>query len=231
MTNINYTQLWKDLPFDINANLEFARLIYEDEEAHNIRYFFDQFSIPILKWIALNVYSGQQIDKTLPNILGMYLTFLWDPKKWYQLKQYSGSNNLKLANWLKRNGVQWFTRKVSAENKRENQETDLIDYVDYNSLLSLSCYDENDKTDEELTRLHKLKHAWGQLNDQDKDILEILVIQKLHWSDAFEELNQYMNPIGGREQMQNWDDRHRQRALSALKARAILHLTNLFNQA
>lgn len=229
---MDYKSLWDRLSTDISANLEFAELVVKEEPA-NSRFFWEIYSIPILKWIAITVYSGKPIEDVVHLIMAQYYLFVSSPfidnrPHYSQLTTYKGLNDLKLESWLKRNGKQYFVKQVKKETAIINDETELIEFIDYETLLSL----ENEDTclsDEEQLNRDSLIAAWDLLSEKDKDVLHILVIQKLYWVDAYEELNQYIFPKEGRQVMESWDNKTKQNALARMKARAIEHLIVRFN--
>lgn len=231
---ITYKELWKRLPFDVPANLAFAELVSK-EEYYNLSYFFGEYSIPILKWIAISVFSNLPVEETIPAILGRYYEFVSSPindkgqAMWYQLITYKGLNEQKLKSWLMTNGKRWFVHQKLKDIKQAESESGLLDFVDYEALLALGS-NVPDLSDEDLIYRDRLSKAWTLLSEKDKNVLHYLVIEKVHWSEAYEELNIYITPQGGRGVMQSWDNKRKQDALAMMKARAIEHLIARFNQ-
>lgn len=230
---MDYKTLWDKLSTDILANLQFAKLVIE-EEPINCRYFWGIYSKPILKWIAVSVYSGHKLEDVIPLIMTQYYIFVSNPfvdnkPQYYQLTSYKGLNDLKLESWLKRNGKQYFVKEEKKKESQNNDATDLLEFVDYEALLSIDK-EEKELNDEELRNQERLKAAWNQLSDKDKDVLHLLVIQKIYWEDAYDELNQYIYPKDGRQVMEGWSNKRKQDALANMKARAIEHLIMKFNK-
>lgn len=230
---MEYKELWDKLPTDVSANLEFAKFVAQEEPSHS-RYFWGEYSIPILKWIALTVYSNKPIEEVVPSIMAQYYFFVIRPideknkPQYYQLRAYKGLNGLKLETWLKRNGRQHFVKEVKEDEQRENNTTDLLEFVDYETLLSLDC-EAIELNDEELRNRERLRAAWESLTEKDKDVLHQLVIEKSYWKDAYEDLRQYIFPKDGKQVMEEWTDKRKQDALALMKARAIEHLIVKFN--
>lgn len=231
---ITYKELWECLSFNIPANLAFASLVSK-EEYHNLSYFLGDYSLPILKWIVISVYSNLPVEDTIPAILGEYYEFVSSPINnngkagWHQLTSYKGSNDQKLKSWLMTNGKRWFVRQKLKDMKQTENETGLLDFVDYESLLSIES-NVPDVSDEDLTYRDRLSKAWDHLSEKDKNVLHYLIIEKTHWSEAYEKLNVYINPKVGRVAMLSWDNKRKQDALAMMKARAIEHLIARFNQ-
>lgn len=230
-----YKQLWVRLPSDVEANLTFARLVIIGEPL-NTEYFFGEYSFPILKWIIITLYAPKNKDfrEVLYQFTGDYYDFVSGPyddnnkPQWYQLTSYRGDNGLKLKTWLRSHGYQYFSKKKIKSDKQSSSESELIEFVDYEALLGL----ENgtaEYSDKDLLYRERLQRAWSTLSERDKNILHFLVIEKLHWEDAYDELNCYINPHKGRGVMEKWSDKRKQDALSLMKARAIKHLVKRFN--
>lgn len=51
-----YEQLWAQLPLKVEANLAFTRLVVSGEPI-NTKYFFGDYSFPILKWVIITLYT------------------------------------------------------------------------------------------------------------------------------------------------------------------------------
>lgn len=231
-----YKELWELLPSDIKANLAFAHLVASGEPV-NTQYFFGDYSLPILKWVIITLYTPKNTDirEVLYQFSGDYYDFVSSPvdennkPQWYQLTSYRGDNGLKLKTWLQSHGYQYFSKKKIKTDKQSNSESELIEFVDYEALLGVE--DGSDEcSDKDLVYRKRLQRAWNELSERDKNILHILVVEKLHWKDAYDELNAYMKPREGRAVMEQWSDKRKQDALSLMKGRAIKHLIKRFNE-
>lgn len=232
----DYEQLWTLLPTNIEANLAFAGLVANGEPI-NTKYFFGDYSFPILKWIIITLYSqkNKDIREVLYQFTSDYYDFVSEPyddnnkPQWYQLTSYRGDNGLKLKTWLQAHGYQYFSKLKKKSDKQSSSERNLIEFVDYEALLGLE--DGNSEfSDKDLFYRERLQRAWNSLSERDKDVLHFLVIEKLNWADAYDELNCYITPRGGREVMATWSDKRKQDALSLMKARSIKHLIKRFNK-
>lgn len=231
-----YTQLWQELDSSVNANLQFAQLVIR-QEPYNTKYFFGDYSYEIIKWIGISIFSikANEVENFIYRIYGDYFEFVTNPiddfnqPQWYQLKSYKGLNDMKLKSWLMKNSHQFFARKKKNEDKRISNEGELIEFVDYESLLGLGDSQEC-LSDEDCIYRERLSKAWSSLSEKDKNILHYLILEKLNWQDAFDELNEYIKPRGGRQVMETWTDKRKQDALAMMKVRAVKHLTKRFNQ-
>lgn len=231
-----YAQIWRMLDTSVDANLQFAKLVMK-QEPFNTKYFFCDYSYEIIKWIAVTIFSvkSKDVDDFIYTLYGDYFEFVSNPidqsnkPQWYQLKSYKGLNDMKLKSWLMKNSHQFFARKKKREDQRSSAENELIDFVDYEALLSVGDNQES-LSDEECIYRERLSRAWNALSDKDKTILKCLILKKTNWNDAFEELNVFINPREGRQVMETWTDKRKQDALAMMKIRAVQHLTNKFNQ-
>ena len=103
------------------------------------------------------------MEGIIPLIMSQYYLFVSNPfidnrPQYNQLTSYKGLNDLKLESWLKRNGKQYFVKEEKKEHKQKNDATDLLEFVDYEALLSLDS-EEKELNDEELRNRESLKAA------------------------------------------------------------------------
>lgn len=231
----NYSDLWKLLDSSIDANLQFAQYVII-QEPNNTKFFFGDYSYDIVKWIAISIYSvnAKEADNVIYQLYGDYFEFVTNPiddfnkPQWYQLKSYKGLNDMKLKSWLMKNAHQFFARKKQKDDKKKISEGEILDIVDYEALLGLGDSQES-LTDCECIYRDRLAKAWSALSEKDKNVLHFLVIEKLYWEDAFDELNEYINPRDGRQVISSWSDKRKQDALAMMKAQAVKHLIKKFN--
>lgn len=226
-----YQKFWALLPVSVDANLKFAKGIIEGDSLHQF-YFFGEYSKPILSWIIVHALYKPYTPNTEREITGKYYEFVAGPFKdlipqWSQLRWYKGINDEKLHSWLKRNGCQWFRKDNKREEKEWNKLSELLEFKDYGSLKDVESDD--NLSDEQVEIEARLRAAWGVLNTKDQEVLTIMVIKELHWSKAWEALNKYINPRGGREIMLTWKPKRKQDALALLKDRAIKHFVARYN--
>ena len=221
-----YRKFWSLLPENVEANLKFAKEVAAGDTMHQY-YFFGEYSKPILSWIIVHALYKSYTPNAEREITGQYYEFVAGPFKdyipqWSQLKWYKGINNEKLHSWLKRNGSQWFRKDKIKEEKEWGKLSELLEFKDYGALNDVE--DDDYLSDEQLVKEQKLQAAWGMLNDKDQEVLTLMVVKELHWSESWEALNKHINPRAGREVMQTWTPKRKQDALALLKERAIEHL-------
>lgn len=231
-----YKDMWRMLNTSVDANLRFAQFVI-DREPCNTKYFFGDYSEEIIKWIAISVFSvkAKFLDDFIYTLYGDYFEFVANPidknnkPQWYQLRSYKGYNGMKLKSWLMNNCHQYFARKKKKEDLRALNESEMLDFVDYEALVNLGDSQEN-LSDEECIYRDRLNKAWQLLKDKDKKVIKCLILEKKNWQDAFEELNEYINPREGRHVMETWNDKRKQDALAMMKIRAVEHLSKRFNE-
>lgn len=230
----SYKKLWSKLPTDVAANIEFARLVMQGEYYNQV-FFFGDYSEPILRYICIKLFCCRKVEDMIITIKSEYYEFVAKPfdknnrPQWYQLKHYEGRNGLKLKGWLSNNSFQYFSWQMKKNKNETNNESELLDFIDYEALLSKDCY-ESELSDEELSRNNRVRKAFETLSEKDQDVINSLVIDKMHWTDAYERLSVYMKPRKGREVMNTWKPKRKQDALAMLKARAIEHLQARYNE-
>lgn len=231
-----YLEVWKKLNSSVEANLQFVQFVIK-QEPNNTKYFFGEYSYEIIKWIAATIFyaKAKDIDDIIYKIYGDYFEFVANPindfnkPQWYQLKSYKGLNGMKLKSWLMKNSHQFFSRKRKIEEKKAFNEREMIDFVDYEALLGLGNSTES-LSDKDCVYQNRLKKAWTALSEKDQSILTRLILEKMYWEDAFEELKEFINPREGKKVMDTWNDKRKQDALAMMKIRAVQHLTKRFNQ-
>lgn len=231
-----YINIWNNLNSSVDANLQFAKLVIT-QEPNNTKYFFGDYSYEIIKWIAATIFNAKakDLDNFIYKLYGDYFEFVANPinefnlPQWYQLKSYKGLNNMKLKSWLMKNSHQFFARKKKNEERKAFAENEMIDFVDYEALLGLGKSTDN-MSDKDCVYQECLKKAWAKLSDKDRNVLTHLILEKMYWEDAFEELKELINPREGKQVMESWSDKRKQDALAMMKIRAVQHLTKRFNQ-
>lgn len=221
-----YKDFWNLLQTNVDANLKFAKAVADGDTMHQF-YFFGEYSKPILSWIIVHALYKQYTLSAEREITGKYYEFVAGPFKenipqWSQLRWYKGLNSEKLHSWLKRNGCQWFRKDKIKEDKELGKLSDLLEFKDYDTLNDVE--DNESLLDEQLAKELKLQVAWGMLSPKDQEVLTLMVIKELHWSESWDALNKHINPRGGREVMLTWTPKRKQDSLSLLKDRAIKHL-------
>ena len=229
----SYRDFWNLLPKSVEANLKFAQEIMNGQDPIHTKYFWGEYSTPILAYIVIHALKHPYIEEEdLDEYTGDYHDFVAGPfdedtnkPNWYQLKTYKGYNGKKLKGWLQNNGYQYFIQKEQEKERINRRETggESLTKLPLNILLGGSGIPEG-LSDEELKVMNALRNAWRQLCNKDKVVLTVTVLNKLHWTEEWNRLNEYVDPKGGRESMKDWTNLEKQNSISRLKNRAKKHL-------
>ena len=238
----------------VGENLRVVRSVVENNPKA-VRYFMHEFSVPILRYIANNVFameSDSEYGESYLQITGAYYEFIAspfepdnDPKpKWHRLSLYKGKDDAQLYTYVFRITLRYFIRNKDEFVNKEKNANGLLEYVDYEALLGYDIAEEEEMSAEEIEEaLKHAREAFDLLNEKDQEVLRIMVMEKEHWSEAFDLLREYLDPLGPKNAWQSWSfeekqaaidqywtPKQKQDAISLLKTRAISHLTDLYNQ-
>ncbi len=240
----------------VGEDLRFVRYIVEnDPEA--VRYFMYEFSVPILRYIANNVFSMEndpEYGEPYLQLVGEYYLFIGDPfelpedstskePRWHKLSLYIGKSKARLYTYVFRITLRYFIRKKDEFVNKEKNADGLLEYVDYEALLGYDLAEEEMSAEEIEEALKRAHEAFHLLKEKDQEVLRIMVMEKTHWSKAFDLLRKYLDPLGPKKAWQSWSfeekqaaidqywtPKQKQDAISLLKVRAISHLTDRYNQ-
>lgn len=175
-----------------------------NEEVH--KYFFYVKCKRILKYISCKLY-GNNDYKMLVGELYEYIS----ENNWQIIRNYK--NNSSLETYLSKCAFNYFLHKVQKENKRNEQE---ITISDYNLIQNEEFEEDNEQTD-----FQKVRIAYDLLNDRDKAIIQLLVIENNKVMDIVPVIWKYINTdINYNElpvtRVQNTISMTKQRAIKAL---------------
>ena len=114
---------------------------------------------------------------------------------------------------------------------RKNQEDELFEYKDYESLL---LCDQVEEEGESITQI-RMRKAFAQLSERDKLVLTYLVIAKMPAIEAYPLVERMIHPIAKdgmtSDQVKlNWTVKQRQDAMSLMKGYALKHLLIKYNE-
>lgn len=231
---------------NITEDLVFIRSVIGNNPKA-VSFFINEFSVSILRYITQNVLhlrSDYEHGEPYQIIVSDYFIFIAEPfdnignKKpgWHKLDLYRG--DARLYSYVFRITYNHFIRNREKYINREKNVCDMLEYVDYETLLGYSWTDE--EPDEELhNALQCIHEVFVTLNERDQVVLQHLVMDKEHWTDAFEELRIYLNPLGPNNEWEAWSyeekqeaidkywtPKQKQDAMASLKKRAIAHLAS-----
>ena len=211
-----------------DANRELAGLVVNNEP-RAVHYYLYNIGVPIMRHIETTI--------THRDITAEYYIFLSAPfdeergmSCWHKVALYKG-RNCRLDSYTSSITCRHFFKVAQEERKRKESENDLLEYVDYQSLLK--C--ESAPDDAENRQIKCMRRAYNMLSDRDQAVLRYLVIEKMSALDAYPLLSDYItpHPKGGMtsdDVKASWTNKQRQDALSLLKGRALEHLQKRYNE-
>lgn len=210
--------------FNYNANKELAnRVVQNDTEA--VRYFLTDLSEPIVKHIEYDILKR--------DVYGDYYIFISAPvneesvPQWKKVSQYKG-DNCQLNTYVSCIACRHFCKIAQKEKEDNLRNGDMIEYVDYESLLGYDYHDE-----EESETSIRMRNAYNNLSEKDREVLRLLLIENMSGIEAFPVLSQYITPkpkdgMTSEQVKESWSTKQRQDAMSLLKGRALDHLKQQF---
>lgn len=209
---------------DYAANKELAnRVVQNNSEA--VHYFLTDFSEPIVRHIEYDIMKR--------DVYGDYYIFISAPineesvPQWKKVSQYKGEN-CQLNTYVSCITCRHFCKIAQKEKEEHLRNGDMIEYVDYESLLGYDYHDE-----EESEASIRMRKAYDNLSEKDREVLRLLLIENMSGIEAFPVLSQYITPIAkegmtSEQVKESWSIKQRQDAMSLLKGRALDHLKKQF---
>lgn len=234
---------------NIDEDKIFAKeIVYNNQIATT--FFLGDYSTPLLRYIASAILRLEHFfDHVEPyqNIMGDFYTFIAAPftgidnnPQWHKIDLYKGENKARLYTYVSRITIRFFIKNKKEYAVRDKKSVDVLEFVDYGALLK-GEYIEEESAEDNIQPLQKLRKAYLKLKERDRSVLQCLVLEKMHWAEAFEILRIYLDPLGpdkswegwSYEQKQNaidefWDNKQKQDAMAGLKKRAIEHLAKRY---
>ena len=226
MVLMSFKELKKALRNDSDyaANKELAnRVVHNDPEA--VHFFLTVLSEPIVKHIESNIMKR--------DVYGDYYIFISAPindesvPQWKKVSLYKGDNCL-LNTYISCIACRHFCKIAQKEKEDNLRNGDMIEYVDYESLLEYDYHDE-----EESETSIRMRKAYNNLSEKDREVLKLLLIENMSGIEAFPILSQYITPkpkdgMTSEQVKESWSTKQRQDAMSLLKGRALDHLKQQF---
>lgn len=207
---------------EYSANKELAALIVNNDP-QAVHYYLTEIGMPIMTYIERSIMHR--------DISAEYYIFLSSPfnenigkPEWHKVALYKGIDCL-LSSYTSCIASRYFCKLANKENKVKEKEGELLDFVDYESLLK--C--ENTENDEDNIQTKCIRQAYSQLSERDRMALRYLVIEKQSSIEAFPLLSPYIKPrpqegLTSDEIKQKWTIKQKQDAMSLMKGRALTHL-------
>lgn len=237
---------------NITEDLAFAKFIMANKP-EAVSYFLGEYSIPFLRYIANNILhlnNNYEYGEPCNLIQSDYYIFIAAPfnytknriPEWHKIGLYKGKDNARLRSYVGHIAKNYFIKNKNKYKDHDKNTSELLEFIDYDALLGYDYADEkiDENSSESLQNLHK---AFISLSERDQIVLQYLVMDKMHWSEAFEELRVYLDPLGpddewktySHEEKQRaidryWEPKQKQDAMAGLKKRAIAHLSSRFSK-
>lgn len=211
---------------DYIANKELAKMIVSNE-TKAVHYYLTEIGLPIMKHIEFSIMHR--------DITAEYYIFLSSPYDnqeekplWHRVDLYKGINCL-LSSYTSNIACRHFCKLANKEKRISEKEGDLLEYVDYESLIR--C--ESISNEEDNSQMQCVRKAFQMLSERYRLVLHYLVIEKMSALDAFPLLDSYIHPrpkdgLTSDEVKKAWSSKQRQDALSLLKGYALKHLQENF---
>jgi hypothetical protein len=184
---------------------------------------------------------SKKLVQKINNIMGRdiyaeYYEFLSAPfnvedqaAEWHRISLYRGE--CKLMTWTSQISCRHFYKIAAKEKKERNKTEELLEYKDYESLLSCDQAEEP----EDNTDVRCMKKAFQQLPERDQLLLQYLIIEKLPSIETYEKIEHLIHPIpkdgmSSDEVKASWTLKRKQDAISLMKGYALDKLLKKYNE-
>ena len=213
---------------DYQANKELAKRIVANEPKA-VHYYLTVIGEPIMGHIERSI-----MHRDITAEYYMFLSHPFDAEKeqplWHRVDLYNGIECL-LSSYTSKITCRYFCKLANKEKKRKEKEGELLEYVDYESLLKCETTPE----DGEESQIQCVRQAYQMLPERYRCVLRCLVIDQMSALDAFPLLSPFVHPrpkdgLTSDEVKEAWTAKQRQDALSLLKGYALKHLQRNFDE-
>lgn len=211
------------------ANFELAQRIVRNN-TNAVNFYLSVVSLPIISYIENQI--------THRDILSEFYEFLSNPynhdlelPEWHKVALYKGIS-CRLDSYTSLISTRHFYKVAEKEREKNQASGNLIENVDYESLLS--CTDKDDSHEYEVgSKLWKAHKAFQGLCERDQLVLIYLIVEKMPALEAWPLLSSYIKPrptkgMTSEEVKASWTVKQKQDALSLIKGRAINHFMRNF---
>lgn len=242
----------RDRKGNVMEDLTFAKLIIANDQKA-VNYFLSEYSIPFLQYIANNIlhlnndYEYGELYCCITSDYYIFIAAPFNPIKnnvpeWHKIALYQGKDDARLYTYVSHITKNHFIKNKNKYNNKDKDTSELLEFIDYNTLLGYDYGD--DKIDEDCSEsLQNLHKAFISLTEKDQVVLQSLVMNKMHWSEAFEELRIFLDPLGPDNEWKPysydekqkaidkyWGPKQKQDAMAGLKERALTHLSSHYKK-
>lgn len=149
---------------------------------------------------------------------------------WHRVSLYDG-RDCTLKSYTARICCRHFYKQVKKERAQRNSEEELLEFCDYESLMSCDRPESDGESADQL----RMRQAFNALKERDKRVLHCLVIEKMSGIDAYEQLEQFVHPqekngLTSEEVKARWTMKQKQDVVSLMKGRALKHLQEKYQE-
>lgn len=215
---------------DYRANFELAqRIVRNNTKAVN--FYLSVLSLPIISYIENQIIHRDIWADFYEFLSKPFNTYAAQPE-WHKVDLYKGET-CRLDSYTSLITTRHFCKVAEAEREKNQSARNLIDNIDYESILN--CTAEDDSQEYEVgSKLWKAHKTFQSLCERDQLVLMFLEIEKMSALEAWPLLDPYIQPravngMTSEEVKHSWTAKQKQNALSLIKSRAILHFINIFN--
>jgi hypothetical protein len=223
-------QITKQLSHDSDycANRKLAELIVKND-ALAVNYYISEIGFPIIKYIENHIMHR--------DLMAEFYIFISEPfdeekqiPRWRRVEIYKGVN-CSLKTYTTNISCRHFNKIANKERQDKQAEDEILDYVDYESLLNCDSIPEDNAINRRQTLY--VRKAFQLLSEKDKEIIKCLIFNNMSSIEAFPYLSKYINPrkkdgLSTDEIKASWTNKQCQDAISLIKGRALAHLQKQF---
>lgn len=209
------------------ANKELAKRVVSNEPKA-VHYYLTVIGMPIMGYIERSI-----MHRDITAEYYIFLSHPFDGEKerplWHRVDLYNGIECL-LSSYTSKITCRYFCKLANKEKKRKECESELLEYVDYESLLKCEAMPE----DGEEPQIQCVRQAYLRLPERYRCVLRCLVIDQMSALDAFPLLSPFVHPrpkdgLTSDGVKASWTVKQRQDALSLLKGYALKQLQRNFD--
>jgi len=212
------------------ADLELARRVTCNKTS-SVNYYIGEFSDGIVSYIKKAIYHGKDPRSDMYLVLSAPIKNSGVPG-WHRVSLYQAYKGCSLQTYTRNISIRELI-KIEKKEQSNNNATEFLDYMDYESLLRLEIATE-EEYDVDESKMRKVRQAYSMLKERDKLAIQLLVIEKHTALDVFDQLAVFMHPktaVGqSREEViKKWNDKQKQDAVALIKGRAISKLVRFYS--
>lgn len=207
------------------ANRELAKMVV-DNEPKAVHFYLTDMGLPIMEHIEKAI-----MHRDVTAEYYMFLSSPFDKEEeiplWHRVSLYKGLN-CKLSSYTSSIACRHFYKVANKERRNSDKESELLDYVDYESLLKCESELEGDNS-----QIQCVRKAYQMLSERYRLVLRYLVLEKKSALEAFPLLDSYIHPrekdgLTSDEVKKSWTNKQKQDALALLKGYALKRLQENF---